>query len=69
MAQSEKKVSPAQRKATDKYLEKFDEIRVRVPKGKKEVIQDHAAAVGMSLNAYINQAIDEKMERDQENGQ
>ena len=29
MAGKEKKVSAAQRKATDKYLEKFDEMRVR----------------------------------------
>ena len=33
MADNEKKVSAAQRKATDKYLEKFDEMRVRVPAG------------------------------------
>lgn len=64
MAELEKKVSQAQRKATDKYLEKFDEMRVRVPKGKKGIVQAHAAATGKSLNTFINDAIDEKMERD-----
>ena len=44
--------------------EKLDRVNLTMPKGKKEIVQDHAIAVGMSVNAYINQAIDEKMERD-----
>lgn len=64
----EKKVSAAQRKATNKYLEKFDEIRTRVPKGRKEIIQAHAEAQGESVNGFINRAIDETMERDGEAG-
>ena len=64
MADSEKKVSAAQRKATDKYLEKFDEMRVRSPKGQKAVIQAHCEARGVSVNAFINRAITETMERD-----
>ena len=64
MAENEKKVSEAQRKATDKYLEKFDEMRVRVPKGRKETVKAHAEAQGESLNAFINRAITETMERD-----
>lgn len=44
--------------------EKLDRVNLTMPKGKKEIVQDHSLAVGMSLNAYINQAIDEKMERD-----
>ena len=35
-----------------------------MPKGKKEQIKDAADRVGLSVNAYINLAIDEKMERD-----
>lgn len=46
--------------------EKLDRVNLTMPKGKKEVVQDYAAAIGMSVNAYINQAIDEKIERDQE---
>ncbi len=64
MADVKKKVSAAQRKATDKYLEKFDEMRVRAPAGRKTVIKAHAEAQGESLNAFINRAIDETMERD-----
>ena len=46
--------------------EKLDRVNLTMPKGKKEVVQDYATAIGMSVNAYINQAIDEKIERDQE---
>lgn len=41
----------------------YDRINIAVPKGQKEVIQAHAAAVGMSVNAYINQAIQAYMGR------
>lgn len=64
MPDSEKKVSAAQRRATDKYLEKFDEMRVRVPVGQKAVYKAHAEAQGESLNGFINRAITETMERD-----
>lgn len=47
-----------------RYLEKLDEIKVRVPKGKKAEIQAHAEAHGESLNGFINRAIEETMERD-----
>ena len=66
MAAAEKKVSAAQRKATDKYLEKFDEMRVRSPKGQKALIQAHCERQGESLNGFINRAITETMERDNE---
>ena len=66
MADNEKKVSIAQRKATNKYLEKFDEMRVRSPKGQKAIIQAHCEARGESLNSFINRAITETMIRDQE---
>ncbi len=62
----EKRVSAAQRKATDKYLEKFDEMKIRVPAGQKAAVKAHAEAQGESLNAFINRAITETMERDSE---
>ena len=46
--------------------EKLDRINLTVPKGKKEQIKVVADKVGLSVNAYINQAIDERMERDAE---
>ena len=64
MADNERKVSAAQRKATDKYLEKFDEMRVRVPSGQKALFKAHAEAQGESLNGFIIRAMTETMQRD-----
>lgn len=44
--------------------EKLDRINLTVPKGKKEQIKSHAAEHSESLNAFINRAIEETMERD-----
>lgn len=61
-------VSKAQQKAVKKYMQaNYDEIKIRVSKGQKEVIQTHAKEQGQSTNAYIIQAIDERIEREQEN--
>lgn len=35
-----------------------------MPKGRKEVIQAKADAQGESVNAYINKAIEQRMERE-----
>lgn len=49
----------AQRKATEKYMKKaYDEIKTRVPKGKKEEYKQQAADHGLSLNAYIVQLLE-----------
>ena len=42
----------------------YDRINLTVPKGFKETIQAHAADRGESVNAFINRAISEAMERD-----
>ncbi len=56
-------VKESQRKASIKYInEKTDEIKVRVPKGKKEVIKAYADELSESVNAFINRAIDEAIE-------
>lgn len=58
-------VSKAQQRAVNKYVKSnYDEVKLRMPKGKKDVIQAHAAQQGESINAYINRAIDEAMQRD-----
>lgn len=44
--------------------EKLDRVNLTMPKGKKEQIKEAADRAGLSLNAYINLAIDERMERD-----
>lgn len=58
-------ISKAQQKAVNKYVkDNYDRINVNMPKGKKEVVQAEASRHNMSVNAYINAAIDEKMSRD-----
>lgn len=61
--------SKAQQKAVAKYMkENYDVYQIRMPKGKKTTIQNHAENYGESLNAFINRAVDETMARDQEGG-
>ena len=51
--------SAAQKKATAKYMKNnLDEIKIRVPKGKKEIYKRQAAQKGYSLNAYIIKLLD-----------
>ena len=52
-------------RAIKKYeSEKLDKILLRVPKGNKERIQEHAKAQGESTNAFIYRAVNETIERD-----
>ena len=54
--------SKAQQMAVNKYMkENYDRINLLLPKGKKAVIQDFAAAHGESVNGFINRAVDEAM--------
>ena len=51
----------------NRYMAKaYDRISLIVPKGQKEQIQSHAEAHGESTNGFINRAISETMERDNE---
>lgn len=55
----------ASQKAVNKYMkENYDRINLTMPKGKKEIVQAHAESKGESVNAFINRAIDEAIERD-----
>lgn len=55
----------AQAKAAKKYLkESVEDVRIRVPKGQKAIIKNHAERQGESMNAFVIRAIDETMERD-----
>ena len=57
--------SKAQQKAVNKYMKSnYNRVNLVMPKGKKDIIQAHAAQQGESVNAYINRAIDEAMQRD-----
>lgn len=52
-------------KVKDRYNAKaYDELKIRVSKGNKDIIKAHAAEQGESLNGFVNRAIDEAMQRD-----
>lgn len=44
--------------------EKLDRVNLTMPKGQKDIVKAHAEAQGESLNAFINRAITETMERE-----
>lgn len=49
----------------DRYNAKaYDEIKVRVPKGRKAELQSFVERHGQSVNGFINSLIDEAMERE-----
>ena len=58
-------VSKAQQKSVHKYVkEHYDRISVTVPQGKRDIIKQAGEVLGLSVNGYINAAVDEKLERD-----
>ena len=47
-----------------KYQDKaYDHLHILLKKGRRDVVKKHADELGMSLNAFINMAIQEKIER------
>ena len=61
----ENKVSKAQQRAVHKYVKaNYDRLDLTMPKSRKEELKAHAAAQGESVNAFINRAITEAIERD-----
>ena len=47
----------------DKYLKQLEDIKIRVPKGYREVIQDFAKEMGYKgVNPFVISLINEKME-------
>ena len=44
--------------------EKLDRVNLTMPKGYKDRIRAHATQQGESLNAFINRAISETIDRD-----
>ncbi|HAJ65740.1 MAG TPA: hypothetical protein DCM61_04055 [Clostridiales bacterium] len=54
----------AQARAHKKYIAQFVETKVRMTPERREQIKAHAEARGESVNAFINRAIDEAMERE-----
>lgn len=55
----------ARRRASAKYLkESVEDIRIRVPKGQKNIIKSHAESQGESMNAFVVRAINDTIQRD-----
>jgi len=44
-----------------KYLGKLDEIKVRIPKGRKADIEAHAQNKGLSVNALVSSLLQTEM--------
>lgn len=44
--------------------ENYDRINLTVPKGRKLLLKKHADAHEISLNSYINEAINDKLRKD-----
>ena len=58
-------ISPAQRRAVAKYnAANYDRVELRLPKGKKDVLQKHVRSRNESVNSFINRAIDNQLEKD-----
>lgn len=61
-------MATAKTRAVRKYNEKtYDRIELKVPKGDKEKIKAAAEQAGESVNAFINAAIKERMQKSTEN--
>jgi hypothetical protein len=62
-----KKISEKQNASVRKYKkEHYDQLNVDMPKGKKERIKAHVGKTGESIAAFVNRAVDETIERDNE---
>ncbi len=58
------KYSNAQKEATIRYNKKtYDRINVIVKKGQRQILKDHAAKQGKSLNRFILDAIEAEIKR------
>lgn len=58
----------AQKRAQKAYMEKFVRVEIRMSQEKRDTIQAHTENKGQSVNGFINEAIDEKLERDKQEG-
>lgn len=56
----------AQKRAQKAYMNKFVRVEIRLTADKRDAIKAHAESRGESVNSFINRAIDEAMERDNE---
>lgn len=57
MAENELKTKAEKLATNDKYLKQLDDIKIRVPKGYRDIIKNYAAAQGISVNQLVIRAI------------
>ena len=58
-------LTEAQKRANIKYRKKaYEQIQVNVKNGKRDIIKEYANKNGLSINNYINIAIDERLKKD-----
>lgn len=52
----------AQKRAQKKYMSKMDYLQYLFPKEKKALIVEAAETAGLSLNAFVDRAVDHEIE-------
>lgn len=61
MAEKQAYYTKARKECNERYLQKQDEIKIRVPKGKKDEYRAAAEACGKSLNKFIVDCIEKEL--------
>ena len=61
MRKKEKTAEDQFKRQNDFIKNQYDRVNLTMPKGKKENVMNAAEAAGESLNAFINGAIDRRM--------
>ena len=60
-----RKYTEAKREGNRKWdTANLDRVSIAMPKGKKDIIKEAAAAAGESVNQYIIKAVEQRMERE-----
>ena len=56
-------VSKKKLDTNDKYLQKLEDIKIRVPKGSRDIIKEFAKGQGKNVNQLVIELINERMEQ------
>lgn len=54
----------AQKRADKKYTSNTDQLRIRIPKGRKTVIEQHADSINESIGQFVIRAVNETIKND-----
>ena len=64
LSMPKKGYTEAQKRADKKYTSNTDQLRVRIPKGKKNDIEIHAGSMNESVGQFVIRAVDETIQND-----